>query len=367
MAASVNLIQLSKSFMGGSKAVDEVSLSIEPGEYISIIGPSGCGKTTTLRMVAGFEGPTSGRIEIGGVDCTNVEPHRRNTAMVFQHFALFPHMTVEQNVAFGLEMRGVPVAERKARIKDILKAIDISDLAHRPSTELSGGQQQRVGLARALVVRPDVLLLDEPLGSLDANLRERMIHVLKRLNAEFGVAFMHVTHSQSEAFALSDRVVIMNHGRIEQMGTPEELARSPKNLFVAQFVGKNNIVPGRLSGENAGLATVQTDVGQIRARVGSYARSAANADCWVVCPSHRIRVLAAGETLDTTLDGTLAFTMFETSRLELNVDVGSGRTLRIECFDPDTSLANLRSGAPVRVGWNAEDAFLVSAASSPSP
>jgi putative spermidine/putrescine transport system ATP-binding protein/spermidine/putrescine transport system ATP-binding protein len=360
MSASVQLLNVSKNFPGGATAVDHVSLSIERGEYVSIIGPSGCGKTTSLRMVAGFEGPTSGRIEIGGRDCTTLEPHHRNTAMVFQHFALFPHMTVAGNVAFGLEMRGVPGSERQTRVADILKAVDIGDLADRMSPQLSGGQQQRVGLARALVTRPEVLLLDEPLGSLDANLRERMIRVLKRLNGEFGIAFMHVTHSQSEAFAVSDRVVIMNRGRIEQIGPPEEVARNPCNLFVAQFVGKNNLIPGRIVGEDGGVARVATEVGEVRARLGGLA-AGHEAACWVVCPAHRVELLRDGESLDTTLTGRLAFTLFETSHLEFNVEMGHDKVLRIDRFGPTPGLAGLKPGAAMRLGWKAQDAFLVAA------
>ena len=358
MSASVQLLNVSKKFSGGATAVDRISLTIERGEYVSIIGPSGCGKTTTLRMVAGFEGPTSGRIEIGGRDCTTLEPHHRNTAMVFQHFALFPHMTVAGNVAFGLEMRGVPADERQRRVADILKAVDIGDLADRMSTQLSGGQQQRVGLARALVTRPEVLLLDEPLGSLDANLRERMVRVLKRLNGEFGIAFMHVTHSQSEAFAVSDRVVIMNRGRIEQVGSPEDVAQNPKNLFVAQFVGKNNLIPGRVVGEAGGVARVETALGEVQARIGALGK-ASSAECWVVCPAHRVELLPGEESLDTTLSGRLDFTMFETSHLEFNVDMGHDRILRVDRFDPTPDLAALKPGAPVRLGWKAQDAFLM--------
>ena len=264
---AVDLINVTKRFGRDILAVDELTLHIAQGEYISFIGPSGCGKTTTLRMISGFEEPTEGQILIAGRDCTHLEPHERNTAMVFQHFALFPHMSVAQNVEFGLRMRNVSSGERAQRALEMLRAVDIEDLADRAIQQLSGGQQQRVGLARALVTRPDVLLLDEPLGSLDANLRLRMQRELRRLNTDFGVAFVHVTHTQTEAFAVSDRVVIMNMGRIEQIGPPEDVTHRPKNLFVAQFVGKNNILAGEITGVENGVATVTGPAGTFRARI----------------------------------------------------------------------------------------------------
>jgi ABC-type Fe3+/spermidine/putrescine transport system ATPase subunit len=357
-APAVRLIDVDKVFGEKTVAVNGLNLSIAQGQYTSIIGPSGCGKTTTLRLVAGFEEPTSGRVEIAGRDCTHLEPHQRNTAMVFQHFALFPHMTVAKNVAFGLEMRRVPAPERLKRVVDILKALDIEELADRAVTQLSGGQQQRVGLARALVVHPDILLLDEPLGSLDANLRERMMRMLKKLNNDLGVAFMHVTHTQAEAFAVSDRVVIMNHGRIEQMGTPEEVSRHPKNLFVAQFVGKNNILAGEIVGEVDGFATVNTRFGSLRAQA-TKALPRDRRDCYVVCPARRIGVLQDGEAPENQLEGRLVFTMLETANLELNVDIGDNTVIRVDRFDDKTGLATLQPGTPLRLGWKAEDTLLV--------
>jgi spermidine/putrescine transport system ATP-binding protein len=357
-APAVRLVNVDKAFGEDTVAVRQVNLSIAQGEYISIIGPSGCGKTTTLRLVAGFEEPTSGRVEIAGRDCTHLEPHQRNTAMVFQHFALFPHMTVAGNVGFGLEMRGVSRSERAKRVGDILKALGIEKLAERAVTQLSGGQQQRVGLARALVTQPDILLLDEPLGSLDANLRERMMRMLKKLNADLGVAFMHVTHSQAEAFAVSDRVVIMNHGRIEQIGSPEEVAYHPQNLFVAQFVGKNNILPGEIVSENGSLATVRTALGSLLARKGA-ASIRGRRDCYVVCPASRISVLRDGEAPENKVEGRLAFTMFETAHLELNIEVADKTVIRVDRFDDDRGLTSMRPGTPVRLGWRAEDSFLV--------
>ena len=354
---AVDLIGVTKRFGRDILAVDELTLHIAQGEYISFIGPSGCGKTTTLRMISGFEEPTDGQILIAGRDCTHLEPHERNTAMVFQYFALFPHMTVAQNVEFGLRMRNVSAADRARRSLDMLRAVDIDDLADRPIQQLSGGQQQRVGLARALVTRPDVLLLDEPLGSLDANLRLRMQRELRRLNTDFGVAFVHVTHTQTEAFAVSDRVVIMNQGRIEQIGPPEEVTHRPKNLFVAQFVGKNNILQGEITGVEGGIATVTGPAGTFRARIAPDAP--ARKDCHVVVRASLTNLVTNGETPDNTVEGEVAFTIFETSQIEFNVDLPSGDSLRVDEYEPPATITALKRGDKVRVGWNADDALVV--------
>lgn len=358
---AVDLINITKRFGGDILAVDDMTLRIEQGEYISFIGPSGCGKTTTLRLVSGFEEPTAGQVLIAGKDCTHLEPHQRNTAMVFQHFALFPHMTVAQNVEFGLKMRKVSAAERRQRTLQMLRGVDIEELADRPIAQLSGGQQQRVGLARALVTRPDILLLDEPLGSLDANLRQRMQRELRRLNTELRVAFMHVTHTQTEAFAVSDRVVIMNKGRIEQVGSPEVVTKQPKNLFVAQFVGKNNILAGEITGTENGMATVSGSAGTFRARLrdGAEPGSPGSKACSVVVRASLTRLLRDGEREDNEVEGQIGFSIFETSQIEFNVDLPNGDGLRVDEHEPPADIVSLKSGDTVRVGWRAEDALVV--------
>ena len=354
---AVDLINVTKRFGGNILAVDDVTLHIEQGEYISIIGPSGCGKTTALRMVSGFDEPTAGQILIAGLDCTHLEPHQRNTAMVFQQFALFPHMTVVQNVEFGLRMRKVPAAKRTSRALEMLRAVDIENLADRSVQQLSGGQQQRVGLARALVTRPDVLLLDEPLGSLDANLRLRMQRELRRLNNEFGVAFLHVTHTQTEAFAVSDRVMIMNQGRIEQIGPPQEVTHYPKNLFVAQFVGKNNIFKGEISGVENGIATIVGPSGTFRARLSS--PEPERKDCHIVVRSNLTNLLGDGEVLDNMVDGRLEFSIFESSQIEFNISIAGGATLRVDEYEPKPEIRDLSAGTNVKIGWNVNDSMVV--------
>lgn len=223
---------------GESTAVDDISLALGRGEFLTLLGPSGCGKTTLLNMIAGFFSPTSGEILIGGRDVTSLPPYQRNTGVVFQNYALFPHMTVEQNVAFGLVERRVPQAEIRRRVAEALTIVKLQDFGQRRPTQLSGGQQQRVALARALVIKPQVLLLDEPLSALDKNLRSHMQIELKQIQEQAGVATVFVTHDQGEALSMSDRIVVMNKGKIEQIGTPHDIYRHPRTSFVAAFVGE---------------------------------------------------------------------------------------------------------------------------------
>lgn len=244
--AGVSLRSVTKKY-GSVTAVESIDLTIPAGSYTCLLGPSGCGKTTTLRMIAGHEDITSGDILIGDRRINDLPPAKRNTAMVFQSYALFPHKTVWQNVDFGLKMQGLAKAERQARVEEILAIVGLSKFADRKPAMLSGGQQQRVALARALVTRPQVLLLDEPLSALDENLRVKTRGELRRLQKQFGMTFIQVTHGQDEAFALSDQIVVMDHGHVDQIGTPEEIFQTPASRFVARFVGDNNIFVGKVS------------------------------------------------------------------------------------------------------------------------
>lgn len=242
----VVLEHLTKVFSSGGRdvtAVDDVSLSIEPGELVTLLGPSGCGKTTTLRMVAGFETPTGGRVRIGDHDVTDRPPNARDTAMVFQSYALFPHMTVRENIAYGLRFRRLDREEARERVDRIMSLVGLTGLENRAPGRLSGGQQQRVALARALVVEPQVLLFDEPLSNLDAKLREQMREEIRRIQKSLSITAIYVTHDQTEAMSISDRVVVMHEGRIEQVGSPEEVYAQPATGFVAGFVGKVNFLP----------------------------------------------------------------------------------------------------------------------------
>jgi iron(III) transport system ATP-binding protein len=240
---------LSKNF-GGFLALDQIGLTIGTGELFFLLGPSGCGKTTLLRHIAGFYQPDQGRILFDGKDVTRLPPHLRNTGMVFQNYALWPHLTVEKNVAFGLEERHQPRAEIDQRVIEALRAVRLEDLGRRKIHELSGGQQQRVALARALVVRPSCLLLDEPLSNLDSQLRLEMRQEIRRICREFQLTSVYVTHDQQEALSIADRVAILNSGKLLQVGAPAEIYRHPLNRFVAEFIGEGNFLTGRISGRN---------------------------------------------------------------------------------------------------------------------
>ncbi len=261
-APDVELVSVTKSF-GDVVAVDDLSLRISHGEFYSFLGPSGCGKTTTLRMIAGFEQPSSGEVLLAGQPVAGVPPYRRNVNTVFQHYALFPHMDVATNVGYGLRQRKVARAEAERRSKEALELVRLGGYGHRRTWELSGGQQQRVALARALVNRPTVLLLDEPLGALDLKRRKEMQLELKSLQREVGITFVYVTHDQEEALTMSDMIVVMLNGRIQQLGRPTELYERPVNRFVADFIGTSNSFPGRVTSWDAArrVARVVTEGG----------------------------------------------------------------------------------------------------------
>lgn len=258
----VRLDRVTKDF-GETVAVDDVSLDIPEGEFFSLLGPSGCGKTTTLRMIGGFEEPTRGTIYLKGRDVTDLPPYKRDVNTVFQSYALFPHLNVYENIAFGLRRRKVPKHEIDARVKEAMKLVDLVGFEKRRPAQMSGGQQQRVALARALVNRPKVLLLDEPLGALDLKLRKQMQLELKRIQSEVGITFIYVTHDQEEAMTMSDRLAVMRQGRIEQIGPPEEVYENPQTEFVASFLGASNLLEGELKESANGVATVLATGGHI--------------------------------------------------------------------------------------------------------
>jgi spermidine/putrescine transport system ATP-binding protein len=244
---------------GDAVAVDHISLEVEDGEFFSLLGPSGCGKTTTLRMIGGFEAPTSGLIELQGQDVTWLPPFERNVNTVFQNYALFPHLTIFENVAFGLRRKKVAEDEVKRRVTEMLALVELPGFERRKPTQISGGQAQRVALARALINRPGVLLLDEPLGALDLKLRKQMQVELKRIQQEVGITFIYVTHDQEEAMTMSDRIAVMNRGRYEQLGDPESLYERPSTRFVAGFLGVSNLLPGSVAERDERYATVRLD------------------------------------------------------------------------------------------------------------
>lgn len=298
---AVRLERVTRRF-GATTAVDDVSVELHSGEFFSLLGPSGCGKTTLLRVVGGFEAPDEGKVYIGGRDVTNATPQRRPTAMVFQNYALFPNMTVGENVAYGLRVRKVPSKERRRRVDEALRRVELAGLVDRPVTQLSGGQQQRVALARAVAVEPAVLLFDEPLSNLDVALREQTRRELSVLQRRLGTTSLYVTHDQQEALALSDRIAVMREGRFVQIGRPEELYEKPQTAFVAEFLGGSNIVrdlglAARLSGEEPRAGQVlsirpehlrPSEVG-VDARVVSRQFLGTLAEWWIEIDGHSFR------------------------------------------------------------------------------
>jgi putative spermidine/putrescine transport system ATP-binding protein/spermidine/putrescine transport system ATP-binding protein len=263
VTSDLQLAHVGKVYDNGTPAVIDFNLEVSKGEFIAFLGPSGCGKTTTLRMIAGFESITSGDIFIRGNRINNVPPERRPTAMIFQNYALFPHMTVRGNIRFGLDMKKMPAAERDDKVERILDKLGLTEIGDFKPDRLSGGQKQRIALARALVVEPDILLLDEPLGALDANLRKSIQNELKLLQRRLGITFVFVTHAQSEALALSDRIVVMNAGRIEQVSAPYELYTRPQTLFVARFIGRNALIAGKVKSADEKGYRLETAFGEL--------------------------------------------------------------------------------------------------------
>lgn len=268
MSHSVELHSVGMTF-GATRAVGDVSFTVEGGEFFSILGPSGCGKTTILRMIAGFLQPTEGKVLIGDKDMQGLGPNQRPTAMIFQSLALFPLMPVWENIAFGLEARGVSKAQRKARAEELLKLIALEGYGDRMPGELSGGQRQRVAIARALAVEPQVLLLDEPLSALDLKLRQHMRAELRALQKRTGVTFIYITHDQSEALAMSDRIAVMSAGVLQQVGTPRELYDNPATPFVASFVGETNAIPGKIISIENNVAALETAFGVLSGRASN--------------------------------------------------------------------------------------------------
>jgi putative spermidine/putrescine transport system ATP-binding protein len=340
MTAAIELREASRAF-GNVVALDRVSLTIAQGEFFALLGPSGSGKTTCLRLVAGFDQPDSGQILLEGEDVTGVPPFDRNVNTVFQDYALFPHMSVAENVAYGLRVRGVKSAERLSRAKDMLELVRLGSFGERRPAQLSGGQKQRVALARALINQPKVLLLDEPLGALDLKLREEMQAELKGLQQRLGITFVFVTHDQGEALSMADRVAVFSQGRIEQLDTPRELYNRPRTAFVANFVGSANVIEAavaeRLTGKRQPFA--------IRPEL--------------------IDILAAGERAPegaVTCEGTLADVLYHGASSRCHVRIDEHTLLAVARPESAKDTTGLREGERVRLAWRPESAVPLSAA-----
>jgi len=324
---SITIERLVKRF-GSHTALDGINLRIEPGEIFFLLGPSGCGKTTLLRNIAGFYIPEEGRILFGEEDVTRLPPHRRNTGMMFQSYALWPHLTVAGNVAFGLEERRVPRAEINRRVHEALASVRMDAYADRKIAQLSGGQQQRVALARALVIRPRALLLDEPLSNLDAKLRLEMRTEIRRVCREFGLTAIYVTHDQKEALSISDRMAVLAAGRIAQIGTPEEVYRRPRSRVVADFIGETNFLAGEVLGVGADGVTVRTAAGVFRGaagdpdwtpRAGEAATVSVRPEGWEFCEPGGAENTATGRIGDAVYLGEVAQYQFDTGGTALKI------------------------------------------------
>jgi spermidine/putrescine transport system ATP-binding protein len=324
MEGEVRLEELCKRF-DDVVAVDGIDIDMPPGEFFTLLGPSGCGKTTTLRMIAGFERPTSGRILLDGTDVARVPPHQRNVNTVFQSYALFPHLDVAKNVAFGLKYHKLTKEERAQRVGEALEMVSMTDFARRKADQLSGGQQQRVALARALVLRPRVLLLDEPLGALDAQLRKNLQVELKALQTEVGITFVFVTHDQSEALTMSDRIAVMNNGRVEQAASPKEVYEEPDTVFVADFLGVSNLLGAEAVGQDGEACTVQVGDRKLRAQQGA---TGARGEVKVMIRPERIEIEPHSNAGEQRLPGMVERSVFLGGAYEVHVRVLGGELLK---------------------------------------
>src|SRR5689334_14826036 len=357
--SGLDLIGLTKVFTGGTVAVDDVNLHVDHGEYVVLLGPSGCGKTTTLRMIGGHEFPTEGDIVLDGQSLVDLPPHKRPTTTVFQHFALFPHRSVLDNVAFGLKMEGMPKAERRKRATEALDMVDLTQLASRKPAALSGGQQQRVALARVLVTKPKALLLDEPLGDLDRLLQLRMRVELRNLQRQLGLMFIHVTHNQEEALSMADRIVVMNDARIQQVADPLTIATKPATEVVARYMGDNNIIRGRVAESTNGHVVVENDE-QVRVKVKLDGTPAP-----AVGDPAQVAIRAAAVQLDdskaaagNSIETEIVFVEFLGDLVKLHLTAGGERMLAKVPGERYPELRG-REGEKIRISWKEEDVQLL--------
>jgi len=332
--ARLTLQGVSKRF-GAITAVSDVNLEIAPGHLICLLGPSGCGKTTLLRLIAGLDAPSSGRILLDNGDITALPAHRRNFGMVFQSLALFPHLSVGDNISYGLRVRGVDAASRRRRVDELLELVRLPGIADRYVSQLSGGQRQRVAIARALALEPQIFLLDEPLSALDAKLREAMQVELSQLQLRLGITTVVVTHDQREAMTMADTIVVIGHNRIQQVGSPLEIYRRPKNSFVADFIGSTNLLPGHLSGPQ------EASVGQSRIRLAEVAQGIGiEGELAVSVRPEDVHVLATSDARENTLQGKVTFIRDLGAHIETHVDCGEATIVSV-CAPKDRPAVTL--------------------------
>jgi spermidine/putrescine transport system ATP-binding protein len=359
---SVELSGVTKHF-GDVVAVRDLALEIPRGTFFTLLGPSGCGKTTTLRMVAGFEEPDEGRILLDGEDVRGLPPFRRSTNTVFQSYALFPHLSVEENVGFGLRRKGVARDEVRRRVAEELELVGLSAEAKRRPRQLSGGQQQRVALARALVNRPAVLLLDEPLGALDLKLRKGLQVELKRIQREVEITFLYVTHDQEEALTMSDQIAVMNRGVVEQLAAPEEVYERPRTTFVAGFIGVSNLMPGRVASVNGSVPELELDSG-VKVRAAGAEGLASGERCYAVVRPEKLRIERADEPVTTDLarvEGVVESSLYLGTATQFVVRLPDGVAMTVLVPNTDESERQRlpAAGTNVRLSWTSEHMHIV--------
>lgn len=341
---------------GEFTAVEDVNLTIEPGEFFSFLGPSGCGKTTLLRLISGFIDPTEGAVRIGAKDMAGIGPNVRPTVLIFQNLALFPLMSVADNIAFGLEVRGVDRATRRKKALELLDLVALPDVADRKIAELSGGQRQRVAIARALAVEPKVMLLDEPLSALDLKLRQHMRAELRAIQKRTGVTFIYITHDQGEALTMSDRVAVMSRGRIQQVDAPARIYDHPANAFVASFVGENNVFAGKVTRVADGMASVDSPIGRLTGVNGGNLTVGDEAILFV--RPERVALLPADGKADNLIDTELTATNFEGSFAHLIMAGTEDRDITVH-LPNDGAMASFEIGRACRVGFGHADAVVL--------
>ena len=349
---SLELKEIKKSFTEGEAVLDNISLEISKGEFITLLGSSGCGKTTTLRIIAGLEQPDAGSVWLDGREVTGLEPNQRDVNTVFQNYALFPHMNVAENIGYGLKLKKVPKSEIRKKVSQMLELVQLEGYEKRKPSELSGGQKQRVAIARALVNNPKVLLLDEPLGALDLQLRRAMQIELKHLQKKLGITFIYVTHDQEEALTMSDRIAVMHDGILEQLDVPMEIYEHPKTKFVAGFIGESNIFDGKVTDKKDNVLTVQTEAGMMQV---------CGADFEV---GEEMHVAIRPEYMDVSktpvegfdLPGTVKDFIYQGTVVKTALDMKNGQEIKYSRFEQDTDIAE---GNQVYVYWRPEKAVAI--------